>query len=265
MKTRLLLLAMGAFAMLTAGPAFSYQRSYSVGSTYHQFNPGEGHRYTPTEYWVGPNAKITIEDDGNGTSTTLREWTFHNKLETTFDATGVTGAPPNTTFAFIIVDGTVTLNSQPVGVGTMAGGSIDWGAVTPFINPPEHKGIYCESIPPTSITLFPTSCPAGSGLIDGGWDSGPPPLTTQDFGPMTIGSSEQSYNVSACPGTHPDQTDCYYSYITLSGSNWGRHEGVNGEQILTPTPMLAPLLALGGLGGSLAYMGGRVLRRRNED
>lgn len=273
MKTRFVLLALGAFAMMAAGPAFSYERSFTVGSSYHQFNTGPdmstGHRYTPTAYWSGPDSIITLEDLG-GTQTRLKRWLFHNQLNTTFDAGGTTGAPPNTTFAYVDIDGATELTTQPVAPTPMTSGSVSFGSVGNFasITTGPYKGMYCESQPPTSVSGWPTSCPAGAGLIDGAWTWGPTLIPVQDFGPITIAPSQQSYSVSACPnpgGAAGEFVDCYYSYITLSGQNWGRHENINGEQILTPTPMLAPLLALGGLGGSLAYMGGRVLRRRNED
>ena len=237
MKLRILLI--GFAALLFAQPGFADLRKYDISGDQSTEFPTSG-----TIFRVGTNSGKALIDD---TGPVLRSLTIRNAFTDTVGGTLTSGIPGTT----VVLDSRTDINpTLPItgqaGAGSVAS-SVSWGALTGWS---QTGRLVC-------VTHCPGGCPTGvSSCVPfvGFEGTGPPaPLSspTYTFDPFVFSGGGASFSAPSV------------ETVNLVGGAVTANIIFSGTRVFGSVPAI-PLVALGGLGAGLVYLGSRALRRKKD-
>jgi hypothetical protein len=243
MKLRILLI--GIAAMLLAQPGFADLRKYDVGGDQSTEFPTNGTILRP-----GTNSGTAlIDDDNGGTSPILRSLTVRNAFVDTVGGTLTSGIPGTT----VVLDSRTDINpTLPItgqaGTGDV-GSSISWGALTGWA---QTGRLNC-------VTNCPGGCPTGvsSCVPFVGFEGTGPPA------PLKGGGASFTFDPFTFTGGGTGFSTPSVETINLTGGAVTGALLFTGTRVFGSVPAI-PLVALGGLGAGLVYLGSRALRRKQD-
>lgn len=243
MKLRILLVA--AVALLLAQPGFADLRKYDVGGDQSTEFPTNGTILRPSTN----SGTALIDDDNGGSSPVLRSLKVRNTFTDIVGGTLTSGIPGTT----VVLDSRTDFGPSIPATGQAGTGdvgtSISWGALTTWT---QTGRLVC-------VTNCPGGCPTGvSSCVPfvGFEGTGPPaPLkgggASFTFDPFTFSGGGASFSTPSV------------ETVNLAGGAVTANVLFTGTRVFGSVPAI-PLVALGGLGAGLVYLGARALRRKED-